>query len=174
MQSRVQAATANKFAESFYKALVARIPIYQAVQLARVGMERDALGIPVLYWIRHQDEEGTFFPEQSQNVQRFGPAIGSPSTVRPSVRCAWCGKASLLARKCSFKSCRAQLCCPKCERPVCVPPSDTLSREQSYECENPRCRVEFDCNGNILATEGDVAEGTRDAFESSKRPSLSA
>jgi hypothetical protein len=153
MQSKVDVATANNFARTFYDSLVRMMPVYQAVQEGRrsISKEEGALGIPVLYLLRYSNEVGVLFPVIDQPAAPVG-SIGTSSTAPGRIRCAWCGEGSTPGRKCS--KCRSFLRCPKCGSSVQVEAGNRLDKDEWYECKNENCDAAFKWDGTL---EGQVA-----------------
>jgi len=139
MQSKVEVFTANVFAETFYKSLVEMMPVYQAVQNGRRQIsDIEALGIPVLYLLRHGDEVGVLFSaaEPTRPINR----TDAPGRIA----CAWCGRLSRSGTRCSFKECRAQLRCPGCSQFVQIQSEGLLDKREVYECQ---CGKAFGIDG---------------------------
>ena len=99
---------------------------------------KSALGIPVLYLLRHGDEVGVLFSaaEPTRPINR----MDAPGRIV----CAWCGRSSRPGTRCSFKECRAQLRCPGCSQYVQIPSEELLDEREVYECE---CGKAFGIDG---------------------------
>lgn len=155
MQSRIVVETANQFAEAFYNSLVQMMPVYQAVQKGRQKLKAGALGIPVLYLIRRQNEVGVIFPTPGQHKDvrpPRGPAsISGEPAASSRIVCAWCGRLSARGRQCSFE-CAAVLKCPNCSTWVKARTELKLSDEERYQCT--KCLVRFLKTGQFVKTRG--------------------
>jgi CHAT domain-containing protein len=172
MQSKVENKTANEFAEAFYKALVQRMPIFQAVQLARAKIQsKDALGIPVLYWIKHENEEGILFPDQHEDaedqIQSGSRSQSVSNEAFPTIDligCPWCTKSISrydkqgdVKRKC--EKCGCLIRCPNCDQLI----EDVAKNQSACYC------VKTGCNGVIWRQKPielePVAQRTKSRFE---------
>jgi hypothetical protein len=138
MQSKVENYVANNFAECFYGALTERMAVYQAMQKGRKKIPtKDALGIPVLYLLRYENEEGILFPPTEPPPPQGQPqggsgSVGSGSGVKPitgKVSCPWCRKPSTDQDNCS--KCENYLYCPTCNKPIPAQDED----DTLYICE---------------------------------------
>jgi hypothetical protein len=149
MQSKVEIATANNFASTFYDSLVHMMPVYQAVQKGRQSIsDKVASGIPVLYLLRYSNEVGVLFPATDQPIASIGP-VPPIRTASGRIRCAWCGRDSMPGNKCSWAGCRAQLRCPKqeCRGFVEVEAGDRWGDDEVYECK--KCSAAFKKDGVV-------------------------
>jgi hypothetical protein len=142
MQAKVENMSANNFARAFYQALVAGMPIYRAVQIARVAspegggpVNQRVSCVPVLYL-------------DTAGVNDEGILFGAPASPAPPLRkfpdsipCPWspCKKVITISAMATeapkfCSRCTNPLFCPNCGLAV----SNVDTEDQIYNCT--KCR----------------------------------
>ncbi|HEY7391000.1 MAG TPA: CHAT domain-containing protein [Bryobacteraceae bacterium] len=121
MQTTIQNAAANSFAEAFFRAVLEqKQPIFRAMQIARSRSGEAAACIPVLYLGLDKDNtnaQGFLIPE---TVRSPGVGLSSAGAVpdrppEPARKCPWCGFAGNQgsnSKRCI--ECAGFLYCPTC------------------------------------------------------------